>query len=685
MEENLNFVLNIAKAAIGLGFVIFLHELGHFLLAKWNGVKVEKFSIGFGPTLASYRRGVGLRVAANSRPPGPGDPPSYGETEYILAALPLGGYVKMLGENPEESTPGSEAATDPRAYNNKSVFGRMQIITAGVIMNLILGLACFSFAYSRGITDLPAKVGGVLPGSPAYKAGLMAGDEIVAIDGHRDVGFKDLLTRVNMSGAGQKLRFGVRRPGLKDELTFEIEPLRDASHPVPTIGILSAHGLDLLTKTPFQPTPGQKFDPKKPNPGFEGGDKVVAVGPEDGPLEPVEDPADFARKTEPLREKPLVVEVERKKDKEKGSTIRARVTVPTHHFVDFGLRLAPGPIVGLRPDSPASKAGLKEGDRIAEVDGDPDFDPMLLPDHARHHAGKPMPLTIVRTVDGKETRLDVTVTPDASPAWTGALDPRLVPLEVPGLGLALAIESKIKAVADGSPASKAGLKPGQTLRAMIFTPARGPEDDEKSDPKPVTIKLDEKVGGWPAAFAILQDRAASSIELTTDQSDKPIKITPDVDPARFHPSRGLLFQSLFRKTPPLGLADALAKGWEETVDNVLGIFRMFRGMAQGRIGGDAVGGVIPIASIAYSAASQGWTVFIHFLGSLSIGLAVLNFLPIPPLDGGQFTLLAIEKVRGKPLPESAQNSVMIAGLVFVLGLILLINGRDIIRLVTSYL
>src|SRR6516225_4097093 len=102
--ETLIWLWNILKVAVGLGFVIFIHELGHFLLAKWNGVKVEKFSIGFGSTLASFRRGVGLRIGTGSRPPGPGDPPTWGETEYILAAIPLGGYVKMLGESLEEST-----------------------------------------------------------------------------------------------------------------------------------------------------------------------------------------------------------------------------------------------------------------------------------------------------------------------------------------------------------------------------------------------------------------------------------------------------------------------------------------------------------------------------------------------------------------------------------------------------
>ena len=152
--------------AFGLGFVIFLHELGHFLLAKWNGVKVEKFSIGFGPTLFGFRRG---------------------ETEYVLAAVPLGGFVKMLGEGPEDE---ANKSTDPRAYPNKSVWARMAIISAGVIMNLLLGLACFVYAYGQGMEETPAKIGGVMAGSPAYEAGIQPGDEVVAIDGRRDITFR---------------------------------------------------------------------------------------------------------------------------------------------------------------------------------------------------------------------------------------------------------------------------------------------------------------------------------------------------------------------------------------------------------------------------------------------------------------------------------------------------------------
>src|SRR5207302_5302805 len=116
--------LSILMVVVGLGMVIFIHELGHFLVAKWCDVHVETFSIGFGPAL-------------------PGCSFRWGETTYMIALFPLGGYVKMVGEGAESE----EDENDPRSFKNKSVGQRMAIISAGVTMNLIFGFACFVFVY----------------------------------------------------------------------------------------------------------------------------------------------------------------------------------------------------------------------------------------------------------------------------------------------------------------------------------------------------------------------------------------------------------------------------------------------------------------------------------------------------------------------------------------------------------
>lgn len=158
-----------------LGVLIFVHELGHFLVAKWAGIRVERFSLGFPPKMIGFTRG---------------------ETEYCISWVPLGGYVKMAGENPDET----EITGDPREFMSKSIGTRALVILAGPVMNFVTAIVLFSlvfFFYGMPIVDgNRVIVGPVLGGSPAAAIGLQPGDHIVAIDGQKLYKFQDMAAYV---------------------------------------------------------------------------------------------------------------------------------------------------------------------------------------------------------------------------------------------------------------------------------------------------------------------------------------------------------------------------------------------------------------------------------------------------------------------------------------------------------
>jgi len=186
------FLYYIAPFVIVLGILIFFHELGHFLVAKYFGVRVLKFSLGFGPKL------VGKKI---------------GETEYLISIFPLGGYVKMLGEDGDETDEPLSPEEKMKSFSNKHVLKRIAIVAAGPIFNLLLALVIFcGFYLVAGTQVMTSEVGQVRTGSPAEKAGLSKGDVIVAIDG------KPLETWTEIKGvvqesAGKPLEFTVKREG----------------------------------------------------------------------------------------------------------------------------------------------------------------------------------------------------------------------------------------------------------------------------------------------------------------------------------------------------------------------------------------------------------------------------------------------------------------------------------------
>ncbi len=656
--EYLMLVVKIAKVAIGLGFVIFIHELGHFLMAKWNGVKVEKFSIGFGPTLLGWTRG---------------------ETEYVLAALPLGGFVKMLGEGPEDE---ESKTTDPRAYPNKSVGARMAIISAGVIMNVFLGLACFSFFYTQPREEVPAVIGAVGAGSPAYAAGLEPGDEIVAIDGRKEPSFSRLLQKVVLSGTGDVLHLEVKRPGQSQVMAMDIEPRRETDMDRPTIGVSGGRGLMVFD---FQPPAGMESPPTYPKISDSERkskiDYLVAAAPQGKDPKSLPSYEEYARMVAANPDAPITHVIERRRIGEPpDSGEKFEVVIPPCRFVDFGLRFTIQPVTCVKRDSPADRAGFRLGDRILKVDGRDDFDPMRLPQDCFRSAGKPMTFEVERAGPGGEPKtFTLTAAPTAAPPKTGPVFPN-EPIDAPGLGLCYSVRTRVVAVAANSPAAKAGIKPGDLITGITIPASTAGPREDRTKAKAKSIDLDASTPGWFAVIASLQDLPKGPVELVVNRASKPLSITPEPDLAWSYPDRGLRFGPVVRKMPGLTFGPAMRAGFDETIDNISIVFATVRSLVERRVSPKNVGGPIMIAQFAYDAASS-LTNLIVFLGMLSINLAVLNFLPIPPLDGGQMAFLIAEKIKGKPLSDSALIAGTYLGLIFVLCLMVFVTYQDVLRLV----
>lgn len=185
------------SAIVLLGILIFVHELGHFLFAKLMKVKVLKFSLGFGPKIMGKK---------------------YGETEYLISAFPLGGYVKMLGEDQESEIREDERA---RAYSFQPVWKRLLIVMSGPVFNLFFAAFIFILVFFAGVPSLSPEVGEIMADTPAARAGLAKGDIIVEIDG-TPIKRWDEMTAIVHKSAGIKLDFKIKRnDGI---ITLDITP-----------------------------------------------------------------------------------------------------------------------------------------------------------------------------------------------------------------------------------------------------------------------------------------------------------------------------------------------------------------------------------------------------------------------------------------------------------------------------
>jgi regulator of sigma E protease len=188
-------MLSLISFIIVLSILVIVHEFGHFITAKKTGVRVEKFSIGFGPEI------IGVTKQ---------------ETRYSVSMIPLGGYVKLAGET------GAEGMKPEKwEYMSKTVGERMRIIFAGPLLNYILAFVIFAFVFMVGNPTLTAKIGKVMPGYPAESAGLKAGDKIISINNKNVIYWEDV-TKIVHAGKEQDMTLIINRDGA--EMTLRVTP-----------------------------------------------------------------------------------------------------------------------------------------------------------------------------------------------------------------------------------------------------------------------------------------------------------------------------------------------------------------------------------------------------------------------------------------------------------------------------
>lgn len=660
------------EVALGIGAVIFVHELGHFAVAKWCGVKCEKFYLGFdigGWKLCKFR---------------------WGETEYGIGILPLGGYVKMLGQedNParmaeemeraklaraegdEEAAPVEGSPLyDPRSFLAKTVPQRMAIISAGVIMNIIFAFIVSTICYGLlGVEQVACVVGHVMPGEAAWKAGLQTGDKIVQIGDKQNPMFRDLQRGIHL---GDDLEQGVKvvvdRPGVEKPLELKVYPEgRGAGRLAPIIGIGNGSERELFSPpvAPYSPLALLKD-------GFKAGDQLIAI---DG--KPVENNLEVEQA---LYAHPDATSVTVQRKINNDETKIFNIDIPAIPVRRLGLVMKFGEITAVQENSPAQAAGIQKDDRLVKIDGrdvegDSPLDPLKLPKQLALRAGETIQLTLLR--NGKTIEISAVLRAQTLSEIAAAEDG---PMSVPALGLAYAVENQVAAVEPGSPAAGQKIKPGDELVKAVISPPAGAKEKYhlQRKPEPATLEFGPKKRNFASFFSLLQAFPPDCKVELTFKGERTVALAPEPQSDWLNSDRGFLFKPVLVMQKATSVGEAVSLGAAETRDSLSLVYRFLRKVLSGQVSGKSFGGPLTIAEQAGRSASEGLSPFLMFLGMLSANLAVINFLPIPLLDGGHMMFLAWEGVRGKPASEQVMTWCQFIGLFFLASLMLFVMLLDV--------
>lgn len=690
---DLIWIWHFALLIFGFGFVVFFHELGHFLAAKWAGVKVEQFAVGFGQAMLAWRKGIGTRVGSTRKEADrlisahlnekygreiaepsarqireAEDALGIGETEYRLNWIPLGGYVKMLGQ--DDLRPNAQA-DDERAYNKKSIGARMVIVSAGVIMNIILAAIGFMVLFMTGFNAPAPVVGAVVPDSPAQyatnskgqPAPLQVGDEIIRLNGTRTHDFTKIFLNAALLDSDETAVMDVRRlDGTVEQIHISPRKDRAAATQFLELGI----GMQAIRELRGMERWVADFDREKINQmlpaemmAIEPGDVIVAVNGRR-----IEDPTqDYPVFHQALQDfgQPVTLTVRNESGQERQVVVQPRFVSP------FGE--TPLNFLGLVPRTQVVSIGSEQSPVLGKImPGDvilslrtadqtylaPTAQELMTQLNAAGNAGNPVDLVVLR--DGQEVAIDQVV-----PSL------RVAPGQY-GLGIALGNDDAYavaSSVVEGSAAAAAGIPAGARI----------------------THLNDQPVASWYDVHRIVAATGDAPIRIaweTVDGETAQATLSPSADELALvkNLSYSHNLQLAERRALRKASNPAVAAWWgvTETRDFILQFYLTLNRMVTGDISYKNMMGPVGIVHAGTRITERGYDWLLWFLCMISANLAVVNFLPIPIVDGGLFTFLILEKIQGKPLSPKAQSIAQVVGLALLLGIFLLVTYQDISRM-----
>lgn len=630
-------ILYVIEVIIGIGLIIFFHELGHFFTAKWMGVGVRRFYLGFAPAFVIGKKKFVMKFFSFKR----------GETEYGVGMLPLGGFVDMVGEPASEERKGL-----PNELTSKKPHQRAIIFAGGAIMNALTAFLFFILAFGIGVSFIEPVVGSVERGSPAWLKGMKTGDRIIAVNGEPKDDYAEVAMAVALADEGKELTLTVAREENGAVRTFDltVTPVRDSRGNGMSIGI-GVSALPIVAKvTPDSPAART---------GLKKGDKIVALSyadPESGEevtskVETFSDILNTVSQGKLIGTK-VNIHIERRVSLESGTSRTEQLVLtaaPESHPGSKGIfkigvgQFQPLIVKAIRENSKASES-LRVGDIITEVGGKPIYSPADLP--LILGAKGTTTFTVERA--GTQHIIETDTQSLSSMLDDVAFEP---PQTVARAGF----------VMPGMAAAKAGLRPGDTMIEVA-----GREVSTFTE----FSRIVRASGGRP--FGIVWERAEegaahqrfSAVLVPEEERVGYLGIEPEQP----------------RFTKRCGLIESCVLGTKRTVLWAQRVFLVLRGLFTRTVSAENLAGPVGIFTISYAVTQYGIGTLLYFLGLISINLAILNIFPIPVLDGGHLLFLIIEKIKGSPVTLRTQMAAQTIGLILLMLLVVFVTYNDILRL-----